>query len=322
MKYRRLGATELNVSEIGFGTWGIGGSANGSVAYGPTDDLESLHALQSAYEVGVNFFDTSDFYGFGHSERLIGKALKEVRQKVIIASKVGMLDAKGSQDFSPKHIQSALEASLQRLQTDYIDLYQLHSPPLELLEQNPEIVDTLHSLQTQGKVRAVGISVRSPDDGVRAVRDLGFKAIQVNFNLVDQRAFENGLFSLCTQFDAGLIIRTPLCFGFLTGKYSENDHYDPYDHRRKWSLQQVEKWAKAYRLFYPVVSQTQGQTDAQIALRYCLSYPAVSTAIPGMLTTQHVTENTAASEQGPLTAGELEKIAEIYQQNKFFVSSQ
>lgn len=318
MRYRRLGATGLSVSEIGFGTWGIGGSANGSVAYGPTNDLDSIQALQRAYEMGVTFYDTADFYGFGHSEQLLGKALKDVRQKIIIASKVGILDAKGAQDFSPAHILSSIDASLQRLQTDYLDLYQLHSPPLELLEQNPEIIVVMQSLQTQGKVRAIGISVRSPDDGIRAVRDFGFKAVQVNFNLIDQRAAENGLLSLCAQMDAGVIIRTPLCFGFLTGKYSENDQYDPFDHRRKWSFQQVEKWAQAYRLFYPAVAQKQGQTDAQIALRYCLSYSAVSTAIPGMLTTDHVEENTAASEQGPLGSVELQKIGDIYKQNTFF----
>lgn len=319
MKYRKLGRTNLEVSEIGFGTWGLGGNVNGAIAYGPTDDQESKLALRHAYGLGVTFYDASDFYGYGHSERLLGEALKDVRHKVVIATKVGLLDASGAQDFSPKHIRQSIEASLKRLQTDYIDLYQLHNPTMEVLSQDETILSTLHSLKKEGKVRALGISLRAPDDGLVAITKFGFKAIQVNFNLVDQRALENGLFDLCEREDVGVIVRTPLCFGFLTGAYSAESKFASSDHRSRWSPRQIARWASAHRLFAAVLVEHEKQTHAQIALRFCLSYRSVSTVIPGMLTKTEVEENVVASQLGPFTETELSKIEQIYQDNTFFV---
>src|ERR1700741_5386435 len=169
MRYRTLGSTGIRISEIGFGTWGLGGAAQGAVAYGATQDEQSIRALRAAYDRGVNFFDTADFYGFGHSEKVLGEALRGVRDKVVIATKGGLLDATGAQDFSPAHLRSALDASLQRLGTDYVDLLQLHSPPIDLLVRQSEAIECLQALQREGKVRAFGVSVRSPDDGVLAV---------------------------------------------------------------------------------------------------------------------------------------------------------
>jgi|SRR3990172_3582586 len=319
MKYRRLGSTGLQVSEIGFGGWGIGGSVNGAVAYGSTDDSESKLALQLAFDLGITFYDTSDFYGFGHSEELIGQALKKVRPEVIIATKVGLLDAKGTQDFSPRHIRSAVEVSLRRLQTEYIDLYQLHSPSVDVVGQDDSVLSTLQSLQTEGKIRAFGISVRSPDDGLVAVTKWGFRCIQVNFNLVDQRAAETGLLALCAKQDVGVIVRTPLCFGFLTGQYSADDGFDAFDHRRTWSPEQIRRWAEGYGLFSAALVDRERQTPAQFALRFCLSYPSVSTTIPGMLSRKQVEENVAASQLDMLAATELLQIAEVYRRNEFFV---
>jgi aryl-alcohol dehydrogenase-like predicted oxidoreductase len=319
MKYRLLGATGLRVSEIGFGGWGIGGSGNGAVAYGPTEDRESSLTLRRAFDLGVNFYDTSDFYGLGHSEELIGEALKEVRPQVILATKVGLLDPSGGQDFSPPHIRRSVEGSLRRLQTDYIDLYQLHSPSMDVLRQDNKILPAFHSLQTEGKIRALGISVRSPDDGLLAVTRFGFKAIQVNFNLVDQRAAEIGLLTLCEEENVGVIVRTPLCFGFLTGQYSEADQFDASDHRSRWPSEQIKRWAGANPLFSSMLGKREMQTHGQIALRFCLSYPSVSTAIPGMLTREHVQENVLASELGGLSQSELLGIRKTYRENRFFL---
>lgn len=319
MNYRTLGRTNLEVSEIGFGTWGLGGTVEGSVAYGPTDDQESKDTLRRAYELGVTFYDTSDFYGYGHSERLLGEALNDVRDKIIIATKVGLLDATGIQDFSPRHIRYALESSLERLQTHYIDLYLLHSPPLELLEQDETILDTLRTLQKEGKVRAVGISLRSPADGLSVISKFGVDVIQVNFNMIDQRAREIGLFDLCQRENVGIIARTPLCFGFLTGVYSSDSKFDSTDHRSRWSPQQIERWANAYKLFATTVTKVRSQTHAQIALRFCLSYPTVSTVIPGMLTEAEVEENVLASQLGPFSKRERLRMQKIYQENTFFV---
>lgn len=321
MRYRTLGATGISVSEIGFGTWGIGGDAQGAVAYGPTSDRESRLALRRAFEAGVTFFDTADLYGFGHSEEVLGAALRDVRSQVVIASKVGMLDMQGTQDFSPGHITAAVERSLCRLGTDYIDLYQLHGPAIELLERDSRILSCMQALQRDRKIRAFGISVRSPEDGLAAVTRFGIKCLQVNFNLLDQRAIENGLFDLCRERGVGVIVRTPLCFGFLTGQYSAGDHFDPADHRSRWSAAQRAKWAGAYRLFVSALQDPRGQTPAQFALRFCLSFPVVSTVIPGMLTTAHVDENIRASEFGGLLDSERGAIISIYRQQDFSLVS-
>jgi aryl-alcohol dehydrogenase-like predicted oxidoreductase len=318
MKYRKLGTTGLEVSEIGFGAWGIGGSVNGDIAYGPTDDRESKLTIRRAFEMGVTFYDTSDFYGFGRSEQLIGKALKDFREQIIIATKVGLLSADGEQDFSAKHIRSALEKSLIRLKTDYIDLYQLHSPPIDMFEKDDRILLLLDSLKKEGKIRAFGISVRSPDDGLIAIKKYGFKVLQVNFNMTDQRAIDNGLFALCEKQGVGIINRTPLCFGFLTGKYSGSEDFHSFDHRAKWAPEQIKQWAGAYKLFSDVPKKNEKQSQAQIALRYCLSYPCISTVIPGMLTRQHVEENILASEFGPVSRERRLMFEAICRNNTFF----
>lgn len=317
MNYRQLGATGLKVSEIGFGTWGLGGASSGAIAYGPTDDKESDTALRRAFDLGINFYDTSDLYGYGHSEELLGRAFKSVRTRVIIASKVGFLNASGQQDFSPQHIKTAVEGSLRRLQTDYVDLYQLHNPPVDLLERDDGALRTLEVLKTEGKIRAMGISVRSPDEALVAVREYGFKSIQVNFNMVDQRALENGLMELRDREKIGLICRTPLCFGFLTGKYFEDTEFDNLDHRSTWPVRQRVVWANAYRSFI-AVANNQDQTRSQFALRFCLSYP-FSSVIPGMLNHEQVEENVVASRLGCLTEKELLGIKAIYLANTFFL---
>lgn len=319
MKYRKLGKTGLIVSEIGFGGWGIGGTKGGSIAYGPTDDLESKRALQLAYDVGITFYDTSDFYGFGNSERLIGQALHDVRQKIIIASKFGLLSKSGEQEFSSTHIRNSVEKSLRRLRTDTIDLYQFHSPSLEGLVKNPEGFQTLERLRAEGKIRAIGLSARSPQEALQAAKEFPFQTLEVNFNLVDQRAEENGLFDFCADGDLGIIVRTPLAFGFLTGEYPPEGFHEKGDHRQLWSLEQRQKWHEAIELFLNVFENSNGQTKAQLALRFCLSFSAVSTVIPGMLTREQVLENTKASDLGLLQSHERQKIKEVYLQNRFFI---
>lgn len=319
MNYRLLGATGLRVSEIGFGAWGIGGNIKGSIAYGSTDDAESKRALRRAFDLGVTFYDTADFYGFGHSEELIGQALGEVRSQVIIATKFGLLDADGSQDFSTRHIRRSVEGSLRRLRTDYLDMYQMHSPSIDALSANDDWLTVLRALQSEGKVRAFGISVRSPDDGLVVIKEFGLKCIQVNFNLVDQRALEIGLFSECEKANVGIIVRTPLCFGFLTGEYPPGSQFDASDHRLRWSAEQRQRWAEAQILFSRAGVIPGEQTPAHFALRFCLSYSMVSTVIPGMLNVEQVEENVNASGLEALLDFQLRKIETIYRQNQFFL---
>jgi|TARA_B100000315_G_scaffold237873_1_gene255088 aryl-alcohol dehydrogenase-like predicted oxidoreductase len=319
MKYRQFGNTGIEVSAVGFGAWGIGGTPMDAKAYGPTDDKISQQALKKAFDMGVTFYDTSPLYGYGHSEELIGATFKSVRERIVISSKVGFVNFKGKQDFSPEYIQKSLESSLRRLQTDYIDVFQLHDPPIELLRQDSRIVECLKSLKSAGKIRVIGISTKSPEESLIAIDEFNFESAQVNFNLVDQRALDIGLFRKCEENGVGVIGRTPLCFGFLTGQYNAKDSYDPSDHRSLWSPEQIDLWANAYRLFADELIEEEEQTNAQISLRFCLSYPALSTIIPGMLTVEHVEENTESSKMGSFSSLILEKFNQIYKTNDFFV---
>lgn len=320
MKVRKLGTTGLEVSEIGFGTWGIGGDSKSSISYGPTDDQESKKALLRAFDLGINFYDTADLYGCGHSEILLGQVYKGFRKKVILASKVGPypLLPSASEKFRPQHIRKSLEASLRRLQTDYLDLYQLHDPPVGLLQREKGFLEALQSLKKEGKIRAFGISAHSPDVGLIAIKEFGIPCLQVNFNMSDQRALENGLIDLCREKEVGLIARTPLCFGFLTGRYSPQARFGPTDHRSRWSRGQIELWAQGAQVFSSVV-KAPSQTQAQFALRFCLSYQGISTVIPGMLSQQEVEENCLASELGFLRRKERLEVEKIYQSSTFFI---
>lgn len=318
MKYRTLGQTGIHVSEIGFGTWGLGGDHGGAVAYGPVNDDASRTALQTALDSGINFFDTADLYGFGHSEELLGEAFSSKRNGVVIATKGGFVDAT-KQDFSPAHLSRALEGSLRRLRSDYVDLYQLHGPDIATLRQHPEIIELMAGLRAAGKIRAWGFSARSPDEARQAIEEFQVSCVQVNFNLTDQRAVTNGLLDLCAHRQVGVIVRTPLCFGFLTGKYDSQTTFAASDHRRRWSKEQLQRWSDAKELFEFLFEANPSDTPAQLALRFCLSFPAVSTTIPGMLTGAHVLENARASSLGHLPMDSLQRAMRAGATTEFFI---
>jgi aryl-alcohol dehydrogenase-like predicted oxidoreductase len=320
MRYRTLGDTGLVVSEVGFGAWGIGGRSPGSTSYGPTRDDESRAALRRAFDCGITFYDTANVYGDGRSETLIGEVFRGRRDRVVIATKAGRPAYAASPDYSAAGLQRSLEGSLRRLGTDYVDLLQLHDPPLATLQEGGALA-TLERLRAEGKVRAIGVSVRSPDDGVHALRDLGLDVLQVNLSLIDQRARENGLLALAAQHGAGLIARTPLCFGFLSGRVAPDALFDASDHRSRWPRPQIARWAEAGRLFIAAVAERQRQTPAQLALRFCLSVPGVATVIPGMLTAAQVVENAAAADLGPLDASDLAEITRVYGAQTFFLGA-
>lgn len=320
MKYRKLGSTGLEVSEIGFGAWGIGGqTGDGANSYGDTDDEQSRRALRCAYDAGITFYDTSNLYGYGHSEKLIGEELGDVRDKIVIASKVGFVKHGGPHNISPDYIKKSLEESLGRLGTDYIDLYQLHSPPIEMIKENPESVETLRALREGGLIKAFGLSVKNPEDSIPAINDFGFESIQVNFNMIDQRAVEKGVFDLAEEKNVGIIARTPLAFGFLTGKIEDLDFGDQ-DHRSSWPKEQLQRWADAPDLF-SFINRGKKRTPTQLALAYCLAHPAVSTVIPGMLNCDQVKENAATPDIEPVGSEELEDIARVYGNHTFFDKS-
>ncbi len=314
MKYRQLGTTGLGVSEVGFGTWGLGGTV-----YGPVDDHESRLALERAFDAGVTFFDTSDMYGDGHSEEVLGATFAGRRQQVVFATKVGTLPHTGftmPQDFSAARINSQVHRSLRRLRTDYLDVYQLHSPPIDLPGYD-EAVDALQQLQAAGVIRTYGVSARSPADAATLVARHGFPVVQVNFNLIDQRALDGGLFDLCASRGVGVIARTPLCFGFLSGQLTGDETFAPGDHRANWPREQLKRWAKAPAIFGPI-GAAGGRTIVQLALQWCLAPQAVSTVIPGMLSPGEVDENCSIVDLAPLTGAEYDAIRTAYRGEVFY----
>lgn len=316
MQYRSLGSTGLTVSEIGFGAWGIGGAVSGANAYGVTDDTESKLALERALELGITFYDTADIYGYGHSEELLGEVFGNRRSKVIIASKVGFTKHGGPHDVSKQHIRAAIEGTLRRLKTDYVDIYQLHSPPMELLRTTPGAIDEMRLLKREGKIRAFGISVKDPRDGFVAIDEFGAESIQVNFSMIDQRALDCGLFDKALAAKVGIIGRTPLAFGFLTDKVKDTN-FSETDHRTAWPQSQLKLWVEAPNVF-SFVNHGKPRTAVQLALRFCLSFNAVSTVIPGMLKPIEVEENAKTSDIPKLTTEEIKAIGLTYHTHEFF----
>ena len=314
MHYRRLGRTELMVTEVGFGGHPIGGSRWGDVR-----DEESLSAIRCAYELGVNFFDTADVYGRGHSEELIGQALGEMRPHALIATKVGLDFTHGEparSNFDPKYIRAALDRSLARLRTDYVDLYQLHNPPQKLAKEEG-VWETLRDLQRAGKVRYFGVSCRTANDARAYMRAaeaaddprLFGDTLQVAYNLLDQEAAAKDVFVEAHRHDWGIISRVPLASGMLTGKYAASHQFPYTDFRGDWSRERLAETAA--RVDALRFLEQPGRSLPQAAIAFCLSQPAVSTVISGAKTPTQVEENAAASDHAPLADGELREIARL-----------
>ena len=276
--------------------------------------------MRAAFENGINFFDTAPAYGAGHSETLIGETFAAKREQVVIATKGGMRRFDEPADYAPDALRKSLEESLRRLKTDYVDLYQLHSPPEEVLNAPGAVNDLIDSLRREGVIRAFGVSVARPEDGILAMDRFDIDAIQANFSLVDQRALDCGLLAEAKDREVAVIARTPLCFGLLSGNYDRQTRFDPADHRSRWSPEQIERWVDAADRFAMASDCPQPQSKAQVALRYCLSFSAVCTTIPGMMTEDEVHENAAAGGLGPLSSAELDAARNIYQSDSFFVN--
>src|SRR3989475_12698675 len=217
MKTRILGRTGLKVAEIGFGAWAIGGNAHGN-SYGPTEDAESSAAVRGAVEVGVNFIDTADVYGWGHSEEIVGESLEGHRDDVHLATKVGGDFYPGGvrMNFDPGYIAFALERSLHRLRTDHVDLYQLHNPPFAMMA-DPATYEVLDELQAENKVRHYGVSVHEPLEAVMAIQTGKASVIQVPFSLMRQEWIEE-VFPLAERYKVGIVAREPVAKGLLAGE--------------------------------------------------------------------------------------------------------
>lgn len=297
MNYRKFGKTDLIVSETGFGAWAIGGAAmsNGmAIGWGKTDDRESVKALETAFEKGINFYDTADFYGIGHSEDLIGKTFGN-SDKVFIASKVGQKPGKIKPvdvDYSKAYLLSACNASLKRLQRDSIDYYQLHIANLEHLQQG-ECIEAMEQLKMEGKIRYWGISIFTfnpfPEAEFILNNNLGH-GFQLVFNIINQKAYP--LMHRMKEQGYGIIARMPLQFGLLAGKFNTQSQFDEMDHRSFRLTPEIIE--KANQLLEPawLMAEKHNISKAQLALSYILSYPEISTVIPGIRTPEQAKMNT------------------------------
>ncbi len=316
MRYRPLGRTGFRVSEIGFGGWGIGGNRHGN-SYGETDDAIAIAALNRAYELGCNFFDTADVYGHGHSERLIGQTLKGwKRDEVLIAtcggqdfSKEALAKSGGAKpNFSGEYLRKAVEASLKRLDVEAIDLYQLHTPPLELI-QHGQAFEVLRELKRQGKIRFYGIVIHDPQEGLQAIQQGQVDAIQAIYNLFDRR-IENRLLETCASTQTALIVREALARGFLSERMQEGICFEKGDNRAVWPKPLITKKIQAAERFKPLVPERYASLG-QLAIAYPLASTAVSTVIAGCKTPAQVESNLAVASLPPLSSETLGAINQI-----------
>jgi aryl-alcohol dehydrogenase-like predicted oxidoreductase len=309
MRYRKLGRTGLEVSEVGFGAWAIGGNAHGN-SYGPTDDNISIAAVKRARELGCTFFDTADVYGWGHSEEILGEALEGHRDDVFIGTKVGGDFYHGGvrMNFDPGYLAFALDRSLKRLGTDHIDLYQLHNPPAETMG-DPATYEALDSLKAENKILHYGVSIHEPYEGLLCIEAGKPETLQVPFSVLRQEWVDE-LFADARKANIGIIAREPLGNGFLAGKIPAGAQFPNGDIRHHWPPQMVAARASlASRLTF---LKGKDRTLAQAALRFVLAYPEVSTTIPGCKTPAQVEEDLHASDAPPLSVADLAKLRELY----------
>ena len=311
MQFRTLGNTGIRVSEIGFGGWAVGGVADASgtpLGWGRTSDDESLAAIRRARDLGVTFFDTADSYGFGRSESLLGIVLSRARKDIVIATKVGVMrnaDASLRKDFSKQHIFQAIDASLRRLRSDYVDLYQAHNPTLEQLRRE-EIQEAMDRLQEIGKIRYWGVSISTNDEGIEIINRGWGHALQVLYNALNQSPATE-LFPLAKQKGYGIIARVPLASGLLTGKFRTNTTFPVDDVRQNFLTQK--RLEEALHRVDEMKSIIGGgaRSLSEAALQFVLANDAVSTTIPGARNVRQVETNVAAAE-GRLTADVIERL--------------
>ena len=297
MQYRKFGNTDLLVSEIGFGAWAIGGGAmigTTAIGWGEADDNMSIKAIQTAIDNGINFFDTADIYGLGHSEELLGKIIGP-NKKIIIATKVGNVarDEKFTTDYSKGYIRKACEASLKRLQRETLDFYQLHSARMEHLLQG-ECIEAMQMLKQQGKIRYWGLSLNTFNPAPEAEYLLEYNfgnGFQLVLNILNQKALP--LLRKSSSKGYGIIVRMPLQFGLLTGKFDKEASFAVNDHRKnRLTPAVIERSNKALTPVWNLCSK-YNCTKTQLALSYILSYPEVSTVIPGIRTPSQAALNTS-----------------------------
>ena len=315
MNYRTLGRTGWKVSEISFGAWAIGGT------WGTVDDKESLAALHKALDLGVNFFDTADVYGDGRSEQLLAKLKKERSKEFHIATKAGRrLDPHTAAGYNKKNLTSFIERSLKNLNTEAIDLLQLHCPPTEVY-YNPEVFDVLDNLVKDGKLLNYGVSVEKVEEALKAIEFPNVKTVQIIFNMFRQRPADL-FFEQAKKKQVGVLARVPLSSGMLTGKFTKDSRFENDDHRKfnrnGEDFDKGETFSGVdYNLSLKAVDELKTvcpevMTLTQFALKWILMFDAVTCAIPGAKRESQAAENISSSGLPALSQKTMDDVKSIY----------
>ncbi|MGI8313825.1 aldo/keto reductase [Halobacillus mangrovi] len=300
MKKRSLGNTGIQVSEVGFGAWQLGNEKD----WGKMTDKEAINLVSEAMDAGCNFFDTAPNYGSGKSEELLGKAFKGKRDQVVISSKCGHA-SNGEQTFEPEKMISSVEESLRRLQTEYLDSLLLHNPPFSSMNGNSPEFEVLEKLKEQGKIRAYGASVDTGKEMYELLNQTESQVIEVMFNIFHQEPAE--AIKTADNQGVGVITKVPLDSGWLTGKYDANSRFSGI--RSRWSVEEIERRGKLVEQVRHIVGSDRSMVQA--ALQFILSYPDVSTIIPGAKDVQQLNQNIAASE-GSLSKEIIKELNDLW----------
>ncbi len=316
MKYRELGKTGYKVSEISFGAWAIGAE------WGNVSDEDSIGALHTAVDAGVNFFDTADVYGDGRSERLLAKLKKDrAGDEIIIATKIGRrLHEQTVAGYNRENLTGFIDRNLKNLETDRLDLVQLHCPPQEAY-YHPEIFGLMDDFVKEGKIRYYGVSVEKVEEAIKAIEYPNIQTVQIIFNIFRQRPAEL-FFDLAKAKRIGILARLPLSSGLLTGKMSKNTAFETNDHRNynrhgeafdrgeTFSGVDFETGLAAAEELKKLVPEDM--TMAQFALRWILMFDAVTCAIPGAKNPAQAEANASAADFPPLSEETMRAVRDLY----------
>lgn len=318
MQYRTLGRTGWEVSTVSFGAWAIGS------AWGSVDDDESLAALRRAVELGVNFFDTADVYGDGHSERLLARLRRECGQPIRIATKAGRrLNPHAAEGYNRANLTAFVERSLRNLQSEALDLLQLHCPPPAVYYM-PEVFGVLDDLVQAGKLQYYGVSVEKVEEALKAIEYPNLQSVQIIYNIFRQRPADLFLREAARR-QVGVLARLPLSSGMLTGKLSRQSTFSPDDHRQfnrhgesfdrgeTFSGVDYDAALDFVELLRPLLPP--GMSMAQFALRWILMHPAVTCAIPGARRPSQAEENAAAADLPPLAPQVMARVLALYDEH-------
>ena len=316
MKYREFGKTGWNVSTVSFGAWAIGGS------WGTVQDDDSIKALHTALDQGINLFDTADVYGDGRSEQLMAKLKKERKEDFYIITKAGRrLDPHTAAGYNRQNLTAFIERSLKNLETEALDLVQLHCPPTEVYYM-PETFEVMDDLQKQGKILNYGVSVEKVEEALKAIEFPNVKSVQIIYNIFRQRPADL-FFKLAKANKIAILARVPLSSGMLTGKMSLKTEFEKDDHRlfnrHGEAFDRGETFSGVdYKTGLEAVEELktllpEGWTMAQFALRWILMNEAVSCVIPGAKRPSQVIDNASAADLPELSPETMRKVKEIYE---------